>query len=180
MNNFSNIEGSRIRVICFKPQNPKPYIFYHIQIASILPQAYERGFWNKAAKDRKEEAKKKKEEAEKQKKKEEKERAGLIAAAAPPANIIVVKPPPHEPTWDTVRRTAGPDDFSLVTWLAHLYDQGVNTAKKTGTALYKCLMGSIQSAQMHWHYETCKKNGHLGNDESCRLEQPRLIVNESR
>ncbi len=92
----------------------------------------------------------------------------------------VVEAPPHEPRWDMVKRRPGQDDFLLVTWIAHLYQQRDRSQEETATALYNVLKGNVESAQLHWHYETCKKNGHEGNDESCRLEQPRLIVNRSR
>ena len=106
-------------------------------------------------------------------------------APKPREEVVPLQPecivePLHEPSWDKVHRNAGQDDFALVTKLAHLFWQIGSRAKIAGKAVYTCLMGAIQSAQMHWHYETCKKNGHDGNDESCRLEQPRLIVNKSR
>ncbi len=121
----------------------------------------------------KEEAKEKKEALARL----QEERKRRVAAPTAPAQVHQRV---EEPTWDTVRRTKVDDDFVALTWMAHLVLLVGSTIQATGAFLYTFLKNAVVAAQYHWHYETCKKNGHDGTDMSCRLEQPRLIVRVSR
>ena len=130
-------------------------------------QEFERGQWP-APKD---EAKKQREALARL---QEERKRGCIVVPVPARQVV------DDPVWDNVRRKKADDDFEALTWMAYLCVRVGSTLQATATYLFSFLKNAVAAAQYHWHYETCKKNGHDGTDESCRLEQPRLIVPQSR
>jgi len=74
--------------------------------------------------------------------------------------------------WDNATYVEDAQSFASVCNQAPLQSSTVLKTRSLVAALVGCMV--------HFHKETCRKNGCAGNDSSCRMEMPRMLVDSSR
>ena len=80
--------------------------------------------------------------------------------------------PPDNVTWDSVKRFEDKNDFEHILRYCDLTEGSPDTKAQLLSWMDDC----ARAVALHWHHQTCKKNGCLGNDFSCRMEYIRMLV----